>query len=326
MKVSFQPQSTSTDNKIGVDLSLRKLIKIKPTDHVVMLVGAPDGLERHYQNVLAWGGSTKNLTIIDVSAKIIHDIEAYHSRYLSSYESPTFISSDLNDFLKGWNRCNQIGVIDFDGTSGLAPYHFETLLHAERLEAKYLIVVACARIQDFHLKIFGEGLGLVKRKVYVPKEKQLETRGRFDTYYTEPKSAWRTTHDIFNIRSEGRGHQIVTAFPYYGVSPMVLSLIKIGEQSVTKYFEQVDSKCHALFNELVVKAFAKADDWEAAHDAWGKAQDWLRVVEISARIENQLEYIKTDEYKQLTASPHDEYMQFHPPLKLKTKIHNRRYS
>lgn len=67
MAIGEKYESTSTENKISLDLSLREKIKIEPYQHVIMLVGAPDGLERHYQNVLAWGGSIKNLTIVEAA-------------------------------------------------------------------------------------------------------------------------------------------------------------------------------------------------------------------------------------------------------------------
>lgn len=290
--------STSTENKISVDVELRNLIKIEADKHVIMLVGAPDGLERHYQNVLSWGGTVKNLTIVDISEHMIRALELYHDQNLCHYDRPRFVVSDLNEVLASWDR-GQIGVIDFDGTTGIkADYHLRTLLHAERLLADYLIIVASARIQDPGMIAFGEKLAFVTRKVYINKEQQEKIRSSYSPSYTQPQYTLQSTHGILNDLVKGRGHSLVKAQAYKGVSPMVISVIKISKVDPKSYFQTTKNRCmccEELFSE----------EWEIASKDYNLAT-------VGCDIENQLIHQQKEKTKDLFKCPRDNFGKYQP--------------
>ena len=285
--------STSTKNKISIDVELRELIKIDPDKHVIMLVGAPDGLERHYQNVLDWGGSVNNLTIVDISEATIKSLQKFHAENLSQYGSPSFIVSDLNALLETWDR-GSIGVIDFDGTGGIvANYHLRTLLHAERLKADYLIIVASPRIQDDGMITFGSELPLVNRRVYIAKEEQETSRQRYSKTYTQQKTTFKSTHSILNDLVSGRGHSLVKSQAYKGVSPMVLSVIKLSKVDPQTYYENLRARRF----KLLLRALT-SDDPEIDRAEISISKELDRA-EIGINIESQLEYISSDRIQEL---------------------------
>lgn len=281
--------STSTENKITIDVEIRNLIKIEANKHVIMLVGLPDGLERHYQNVLAWGGTIKNLIIVDISVETIKLLENYHDENLSHYDRPLFVVSDLNKILETWDR-GQIGVIDFDGTTGIqAQYHLRTLLHAERLRADYLIIIASARVQDPGMIAFGEMLPFGERRVYVSKEEQEKTRSNYNKSYTQTMYTFKSTHGILEALIEGRGHAIIKSQAYKGVSPMVLSAIKLSKVDPRSYLESIKSR----------------------HGGW-LFDDELDLAEIGCDIEHQLEHQQSEKIKDLFKCLRDRYGKYFP--------------
>lgn len=276
--------STSTKNKVSIDKELRDLIKIEEDKHVIMLVGAADGLELHYQNVLAWGGTIKNLTIVDISKQTIKLLEQHHNAVLSHYDRPSFVVSDLNNLLESWDY-GQIGVIDFDGTTGIkANYHLKTLIHGERLKADYLIFVASARKQDPGMIAFGEKLSFVTRRVYVSKEEQKNTRGCYHSSYTHNQLTLKSTHGILNDLVKGRGHSLVKTQAYNGVSPMVLSAIKLSKVDPKEY-------CEALYDCMCCgDLFSKE---------WDKASKDYNLAAVGCDFEQQLEHQNTEKIKDL---------------------------
>jgi hypothetical protein len=290
--------STSTKNKIDLDVELRNLIKIEDTQHVIMLVGLPDGLERHYQNVLAWGGTLKNLTIVDISPETIMMLENHHDETLSHYDRPSFVVSDFNDVLESWDS-GQIGVIDFDGTTGIkADYHLRTLIHAERLLADYLIVIGSARKQDPGMIAFGEKLPFVDRKVYVSKEEQEKTRGAYHKSFTKIERTYKSAHGIFDALIEGRGHDLIKSKAYQGVSPMVISAIKLSKVDPQAYLESVKHRCMCcgdLFSE----------EWKVASKEYNLA-------DASCDIETQLKYQQLEKIKELFKCPRDRAGKYFP--------------
>lgn len=220
--------STSTLNKEKLDFNLRNKIKIRSSDKIVMLVGAPDGLERHYQNVLAWGGSIENLFIIDICKETIDKLKEFHHSFLShKYPTPKFIKSDLNEFLEKW-EFGKIGVIDFDGTTGLSKYHLNTVSIADSLGCEYLIIVAPSRVQNEEILALAKDLPKVKRRIYETVEDQIARKGYSTvsgqiTKWCEPTAVNKFNHHV----SSELGHELIAFESYYGVSPMTLSAFKL---------------------------------------------------------------------------------------------------
>lgn len=307
--------STSTKNKIALDVELRNLIKIEDNRHVIMLVGSPDGLERHYQNVLAWGGTLKKLTIVDRIPETIMMLEKHHDETLSHYDRPSFVVSDLNDVLESWDN-GQIGVIDFDGTTGIkADCHLRTLIHAERLLADYLIVVGSARKQDPGMIAFGENLPFVDRKVYVSKEEQEKNRDVYHKSFTKIERTYKTAHGIFDSLIEGRGHNLLKSKAYQGVSPMVISVIKLSKVDPKVYLESTKHRCMCcgdLFSE----------EWKTASKDYNLA-------DASCDIEKQLKHQQLEKTKELFKCPRNRYGRYSPTdewwIKYEPKTFNDRH-
>lgn len=220
--------STTSKNKEMLDFELRNKIKISKLDKIIMLVGAPDGLERHYENALAWGGSIENLFIIDICKETIDTLIEFHHKSLShKYPTPVFVHSDLNEFLLN-KDFGSVGVIDFDGTSGLSEYHLNTVKIADELHSKYLIVVAPSRVQNASILALAKSMPKVLRRVYESVEDQIARKGYAKVSGQVKRLCEPTAVNKFNHHvSSEFGHELIAFESYYGVSPMTLSAFKL---------------------------------------------------------------------------------------------------
>ena len=294
-------ESTSTINKIKIDIQLRKKIKIDSNSAAIMLVGSPDGLERHYENMIGWGGKIENLVIVDICEQTINNLRRFHEDNLNEYPLPRFVTADLNQFLSEWNG-PQIGVIDFDGTTGITKYHLETIEHAERLKAEYLILVSSSRIQDRDILVLGSDAKHEVRRKYVNKAEQLRTRGYYSPSYTILEKVMPRAQKSFEYYAECRGHETVVSLTYKGVSPMSLSLFKLNKLSFEDYIKSLSS-VFEFGEQLMPKLnMEKLVKYNAANS-----------------VKQHLEFMKTDEYKDLVKCKRDNNGLFHPSKEWQSK-------
>lgn len=228
MKIKEFP-STSTPEKIKIDLMIRQTISIPSDKFGIMLVGATDGLERHYHNFISWGGRLKNLIIIDRCESSIQNLIKFHNKFLSHYEMPTFIVDDLNDYL---SRCKfgTIAVIDFDGTDCLSVYVLKTAELAKQLGVEFTIIVhpTRERLNEDFIKL-GDFLPDVYRYKNVDKPTQIAQRGYYVPGYKQ--AGWHRPAGSFILKEvlkKDLGMKRIFFNEYWGRSRMAASVYAIN--------------------------------------------------------------------------------------------------
>lgn len=140
---------------------------------------------------------------------------------------------------------------------------------------------------------FGENLEFVKRRVYMTKEDQEKTRLSYKQSYTQLQYTYQSAYGILNDLVKGRGHTIVKTQAYQGVSPMVITAVKLSKVDPRSYFQLVERD---WWNNI----------WKdpLSDENWSRRSNYV-LAEIGCDIEKQLEYQQLEKIKDLFKCPRD---------------------